>query len=383
MLPDYITDCLNTLSEHNINAYLVGGCVRDMLLCTAPDDYDITTDASPRTICEIFPRVIKTGIKHGTVTVMYDRHPIEITQMRTEGEYSDFRRPDFVVPCDDINADLRRRDFTVNAMAMDKDMNIVDLFCGQDDLKSGIIRAVGNPQRRFTEDALRIMRAFRFSAKLGFSIEENTLKSALELSGNLKYVSAERVFTELQKTLMSQNPQNISPLINCGGLSPIFINECSDISKISKLPKSILPRFAMFLLLTNADVLVCDKLKVPNKLKKFAVGCIENIECTDTDTDFKRIISKIGRDFATDFFRVYFLYHNKDFNENRIKSILQSPCTIADLAVNGIDLKSLGIEGVNIKKVLSKLLCTVYENTAENDRERLITLAKHLKGELK
>lgn len=383
MLPDYITDCLNTLSEHNINAYLVGGCVRDMLLCTAPDDYDITTDASPDTICEIFPRVIKTGIKHGTVTVMYDRHPIEITQMRTEGAYSDFRRPDFVIPCDDINSDLRRRDFTVNAMAMDKDMNIVDLFGGMADLKSGIIRAVGDPQKRFTEDALRIMRAFRFSAKLGFSIEESTLKSALALSENLKYVSAERVFAELQKTLMSDNPQNISPLINCGGLTPFGINKCGDLSALSQLKADISPRFAMFLLLTNKDVSVCDKLKVPNKLKKFVGSCIENIDCPDTDISFKRVISKIGGDCATDFFSVYFLYHNKHFDENRIKSILNEPCTVADLAVNGDDLKSLGIIGENIKKVLLKLLDTVYEDTAKNERESLITLAKHLKGELK
>ena len=197
---------LRVLENQGFEAFIVGGCVRDSILGRRPDDWDITTSARPEQVKALFRRTVDTGVKHGTVTVLMDKESYEVTTYRIDGEYEDGRHPKEVAFTASLEEDLKRRDFTINAMAYHPDRGLVDLFHGMDDIRAEIIRCVGNPLERFGEDALRILRAVRFSAQLGFSIEEETKKGIEELVPNLKLVSAERIQTELVKLLVSPHP---------------------------------------------------------------------------------------------------------------------------------------------------------------------------------
>lgn len=197
---------LRVLENQGFEAFIVGGCVRDSILGRRPDDWDITTSARPEQVKALFRRTVDTGLKHGTVTVLMDKESYEVTTYRIDGEYEDGRHPKEVAFTASLEEDLKRRDFTINAMAYHPDRGLVDLFRGMDDIRAEIIRCVGNPLERFGEDALRILRAVRFSAQLGFSIEEETKKGIEELARNLKLVSAERIQTELVKLLVSPHP---------------------------------------------------------------------------------------------------------------------------------------------------------------------------------
>ncbi|MBP3611527.1 MAG: CCA tRNA nucleotidyltransferase [Lachnospiraceae bacterium] len=208
-IPEKVNMIIENLLRHGHEAYAVGGCVRDSLLGREADDWDITTSASPYEVKGLFRRTIDTGIQHGTVTVMLDKEGFEVTTYRIDGEYEDGRHPKEVLFTKNLEEDLKRRDFTINAMAYNEQTGMVDVFGGVEDLKQHIIRCVGAAGERFDEDALRIMRAFRFSAQLGFSIEENTRMAAAERAENLKKISAERVRTELTKLLLSKNPDRL------------------------------------------------------------------------------------------------------------------------------------------------------------------------------
>ena len=197
---------LRVLEKQGFEAFIVGGCVRDSILGRRPDDWDITTSARPEQVKALFRRTVDTGLKHGTVTVLMDKESYEVTTYRIDGEYEDGRHPKEVAFTASLEEDLKRRDFTINAMAYHPDRGLVDLFHGMDDIRAEIIRCVGNPLERFGEDALRILRAVRFSAQLGFSIEAETKKGIEELAPNLKLVSAERIQTELVKLLVSPHP---------------------------------------------------------------------------------------------------------------------------------------------------------------------------------
>lgn len=197
---------LRVLENQGFEAFIVGGCVRDSILGRRPDDWDITTSARPEQVKALFRRTVDTGLKHGTVTVLMDKESYEVTTYRIDGEYEDGRHPKEVAFTASLEEDLKRRDFTINAMAYHPDRGLVDLFHGMDDIRAEIIRCVGNPLERFGEDALRILRAVRFSAQLGFSIEAETKKGIEELAPNLKLVSAERIQTELVKLLVSPHP---------------------------------------------------------------------------------------------------------------------------------------------------------------------------------
>ena len=208
-VPEKVNTIIETLLQHGFEAYAVGGCVRDSLLNREADDWDITTSASPYEVKELFRRTIDTGIQHGTVTVMLDKEGFEVTTYRIDGEYEDGRHPKEVLFTKNLEEDLKRRDFTINAMAYNEQTGMVDIFGGVKDLENKIIRCVGVAGDRFDEDALRIMRAFRFSAQLGFSIEENTRIAAAERAENLKKISAERVRVELTKLLLSAHPDRL------------------------------------------------------------------------------------------------------------------------------------------------------------------------------
>ncbi|MFQ6818807.1 MAG: CCA tRNA nucleotidyltransferase [Blautia sp.] len=197
---------LRVLEKQGFEAFIVGGCVRDSILGRRPDDWDITTSARPEQVKALFRRTVDTGLKHGTVTVLMDKESYEVTTYRIDGEYEDGRHPKEVAFTASLEEDLKRRDFTINAMAYHPDRGLVDLFHGMNDIRAEIIRCVGNPLERFGEDALRILRAVRFSAQLGFSIEAETKTGIEELAPNLKLVSAERIQTELVKLLVSPHP---------------------------------------------------------------------------------------------------------------------------------------------------------------------------------
>ena len=205
-IPQKVEIIINTLEDAGFEAYAVGGCVRDALLGRKPNDWDITTSAKPEQVKALFRRTVDTGIAHGTVTVLLDKDGFEVTTYRVDGEYEDGRHPKEVSFTASLEEDLKRRDFTINAMAYNSRKGLVDLFEGQKDLENKIIRCVGDPLERFTEDALRIMRAVRFSAQLGFSLEKETRKALLVLAPNLKHVSAERIQVELVKLLVSPHP---------------------------------------------------------------------------------------------------------------------------------------------------------------------------------
>lgn len=207
VIPEQVNSILESLQKSGYEAYVVGGCVRDALLGREPNDWDITTSALPTEVKSVFPRTIDTGLQHGTVTVLCGGTGYEVTTFRVDGVYEDGRHPKEVTFTPSLREDLKRRDFTINAMAYNNESGLVDLFGGQKDLENGIVRAVGDPVQRFTEDALRIMRAIRFSAQLGYEIEPGTLKAAEILAPNLQKISSERIREELEKTLVSDRPE--------------------------------------------------------------------------------------------------------------------------------------------------------------------------------
>lgn len=215
-LPEDVKKIIEIIEKAGYEAYAVGGCVRDSLLMRNPNDWDITTSTKPEKVKELFKKTIDTGIEHGTVTVMMHHVGYEVTTYRIDGEYEDARHPKNVTFTSNLIEDLKRRDFTINAMAYNDRSGIVDAFDGISDLEKGIIRAVGNPRERFDEDALRMMRAVRFSAQLGYSIEEDTKKAIKELSPNLQKISAERIQVELVKLVSSDHPEKMRDLYETG-----------------------------------------------------------------------------------------------------------------------------------------------------------------------
>mgnify|MGYP003277567298 CR=1 FL=1 len=206
ILPERVNFIINRLKENGYEAYAVGGCVRDSVLGRIPDDWDITTSATPNETKALFPRTFDTGIEHGTITVLVEKESFEVTTYRVDGEYEDSRHPKEVVFTRSLREDLLRRDFTINAMAYNEEEGLVDIFGGMKDLEQKMIRCVGNAQERFGEDALRILRAVRFAAQLGFEIEPDTMEGIRKLAPTLANISAERIQVELIKMLVSPNP---------------------------------------------------------------------------------------------------------------------------------------------------------------------------------
>ena len=229
-LPEKVKRIIQTITDAGYEAYAVGGCIRDSILGREPDDWDITTSAMPYQVKELFPRTIDTGILHGTVTVMLDKEGFEVTTYRIDGEYEDSRHPREVTFTPSLIEDLKRRDFTINAMAYNDEAGLVDIFDGMRDIEKGLIRCVGNPMERFTEDALRMMRAVRFSAQLGYEIEEQTCKAIRQLAPNLCHISAERIQAELVKLVISPHPENLRIAWKTG-ITAVILPEFNDCMK--------------------------------------------------------------------------------------------------------------------------------------------------------
>ena len=230
-LPKTTSYIIDKIEKSGFEAFAVGGCIRDSLLGRTPNDWDIATSAKPEDIMNIFENTVATGIEHGTVTVVIDKEPYEVTTYRIDGDYTDGRHPDSVEFTENIEEDLSRRDFTINAMAYNDSTGLVDVFGGREDLENKVIRCVGDPKKRFEEDALRMMRGIRFSAQLGFSIEKETMEAIKEMADLIAAVSVERINVEFTKTLMS-DPKKIVLYHKCGILKNI-LPEMYDVDKES------------------------------------------------------------------------------------------------------------------------------------------------------
>lgn len=380
-LPTAVQTCLQTLRSAGIDAYLVGGCVRDLLLQMTPTDYDITVNVSPATVKQLFDRTIDTGLRHGTVTVLQDGMPIEITQMRKDGLYTDHRRPDIILPSTSLTEDLARRDFTINAIALDDNGNIFDPFHGQQDLHRKILRTVGDPNQRFNEDALRILRLFRFAAKLRFFIEPNTLSNALQQTRLLRYISAERIFAELIKTVTASEPEQLTPLLQYGGLSFIGLQYHRPLTPLSALPPRRNPRFAGLLYLCGADAeQTCAALKTDKKLRRYCVFMLRALQQPEDHSPYA--LKKLM--FESDFSTVSDLLCLRAACSGRsdtqwqqdLRQLRQSPIYLQDLQINGAQLKTLGIRPVAMTPTLRYLMDCVHKDPSCNQEQQLLQLAQ-------
>ena len=425
---------INILSDNGCKAYAVGGCVRDYLLGKPEKDIDITTSAKPETVEEILKqnniKVVETGLQHGTVTAVLNGEPYEITTFRKDGEYKDNRRPESVSFVDDVKEDLSRRDFTINAMAYNHKEGIVDLFGGKKDIDNKVIRAVGNADLRFKEDALRIMRALRFSATLCFDIEESTKKAIFDNMYLLDNIAKERIFTELKKLLAGDNALQVldaykevigvvipelKPAFDCVQNNPWHIYNVYDhiIHAVDAAPKDEIIRLTMLLhdigkpsvkttdekgidhfkfhAPVGADIAkkVLKRFKVSNEVYDKVITLIryhQGVENVD-DIRVKRWLAKIGSDYTKALFKVRIsdLYaHNPDKIGYELKKLNEllieldeivaagEAFKISDLAVNGNDLIAFGYKGKEIGEKLNEILMLVVDDRLNNTKEDIV-----------
>ena len=382
ILPEEVKKILSVLEIKGFKAYIVGGCVRDILMKKTPHDYDIATSASPEQIKSLFNKTADTGIKHGTVTVIENGIPFEVTTFRTESGYSDLRRPDKVYFVKDIKEDLSRRDFTMNAIACSLNGEITDPFGGQTDIKNKVIKTVGDPYKRFSEDALRILRLFRFSSALDFLPEKNTLNAALELSNELKKISTERIVSELKKTVCSDFPENSEPLLNIKALSFLGIENCPRLNKLKLLRNN--PELRMFAFLKESSQNVAQtakNLKISRKEtdKISDLLYIEKNLKSENKINIKDIMSKLKNPETFDEYADYAKFFT-DFNGEKLKAdyleIIKNkePYKISDLAVDGSVISAFGISGKEVGAELERLLKIVIVNPEQNKKELLLKM---------
>ncbi len=399
-LPQPIQNTINTLQQNGFEAFAVGGAVRDFLLNKEPTDWDIATSAQPKYIIDIFgeKNCIPTGIKHGTVTLVAKNQIIEITTYRVDGEYQDNRHPEQVIFSASILEDLNRRDFTVNAMAYNHHQGLIDPFGGQTDLAKKIIRTVGEPQKRFCEDGLRIIRGLRFAAVLNFEIESKTKKAIHDHKNLLSNIARERIQTELSKLVMADNPDNVFAEF-CDIFESIFELD-SDLCKsqwkhnaklICRCPQNLCVRLAILLggiSKNTAPHQILKRLKFDNKTI-LTVKVISNyIDCEISPDPIavKHMLSELGEDMfrlVLEAKRVKFLKDvQKIYNIEEITNqvVSSNECYLQkDLKIDGCDLIELGISGKEIGRILKFLLNEVIENRCENKKSSLLELAKKIK----
>ena len=368
MRPDLI---LKTLEDAGFAACFVGGCVRDTLLGRSVHDWDITTSALPEEIMALFPRCIPTGIKHGTVTVLLRGESFEVTTFRRDGAYHDGRHPDSVVFVPNLTEDLARRDFTINAMAMHLDGRITDCFDGKADLKRGIIRCVGDPERRFREDALRMLRAWRFSAQLGFQIEDDTARAIRENAGLCRLLSRERVCAEAEKTLLSPRPETLSVMLREGLLAACGIEGDYELHALKTVSAEADARWAMLkVLIPKLDM---QQFRLPSRRVQLAETAAAAYRPSYARQELKALLAASGEEVA----RVCAKLSNQ---EALLEEILQSgECvSLRGLAVNGRDFPAL--QGRSAGEMLRRLLDHVLAFPEDNNRQTLLRLAEEWSG---
>lgn len=435
-IPEEVRFIIGKLKSRGYEAYAVGGCVRDGLIGKQPNDWDITTDALPEQMKECFGgmRLIETGLKHGTLTVMLKNVGYEVTTYRIDGEYSDHRRPDSVSFVKELSKDLERRDFTVNAMAVSENGEVTDLFHGQEDLNHRIIRCVGDPRKRFEEDALRILRALRFASVYDFEIENDTAQAALELKDTLVNVSAERIFTELKKLLCGKGVERIlteypqilftvfPELIAMYGCSQNNPHHAYDVwihtvKAIAASPADPVYRLCMlfhdsgkpmkkvsgedgfdhFKLHAIYSSEIAEKCLLRMKSDTLTLRRVcrmikeHDLRIPETENAVKKQCIRLGTEEFMELFPVFradSIAQNPKMTEKKLAHIdaLQMICerlirenvclNLSGLAVNGNDLKQLGIRGPVIGRVLKSLLQEVALEGLENQKVTLMEKAK-------
>lgn len=441
-IPNNVKYIIDTFYKNNYEAFMVGGCVRDSLLGITPKDFDITTSALPSVTKKLFSKTIPTGLQHGTITVLIDKEPFEVTTYRTEGNYLDNRHPEKVEFVTNIKEDLSRRDFTINAFAYNNQEGLIDYFDGISDLKNKIIKAVGDPDKRFQEDALRMLRAIRFSSQLNFTIEENTYNAIKNNYNLIKNISYERIRDELCKILISDNPSKGIDMLRDTKILEIILPELNDLVEytplcnnhnrnvfthtlkvLSNTENNLKLRLAALFhdigkiktltALPNghhyfpghseagAEMVISTlkRLKFDNATIKSIYNLIYNhlvlnVNYMPTDGEIKRLINKVGIE------DIYILFNLQradinalwdpvpflkkvDFMESRVNFILSNnePLTLKDLNIDGATLiKELQIKpGKEIGLMLNNLLEKVLDDPSLNKKEILISLAKNLR----
>ena len=390
-LPYEVEWVIGKIRDAGYEAFAVGGCVRDTLLGRTPEDWDVTTSARPEAVKAIFERTVDTGLQHGTVTVLKNRKGYEVTTYRIDGEYHDGRHPDSVEFTPNLLEDLKRRDFTINAMAYSHETGIVDEFGGMEDLKAGIVRCVGRPEDRFTEDALRLLRALRFSAQLGFEIEESTYAAIKTIAPNLAKVSKERMQAELTKLLLSAHPERIVLLKETGlsaqivpGFDAVF---ATLFSKLSRLPAEKSLRWAGFLLCqsTKQAEAVLKGLKMDNEtignVSRMIEGAKETLPLEKPAV--RRAMSRYTPYQLEGALKLKELMGSPDAEEiRRLREeiIRDGDCvSLKELAVKGRDLLEAGVErGPMVGEILNHLFDLVLLHPEKNDRELLLKEVRRL-----
>lgn len=402
-IPKQVEWILAELREHGYEAFAVGGCIRDTLLHREPGDWDITTSARPDQVKQVFGKTIDTGLQHGTVTVMREHVGYEITTYRIDGEYEDGRHPKEVAFTSDLKEDLRRRDFTINAMAYSRETGIVDIFGGIPDLEKRIVRCVGDPMERFTEDALRILRAIRFSAQLGFEIEDNTYRALSVIAPNLAHVSKERIQVELTKTLLSEHPERIY-LVDDTGMSP-YVSDTfgavfegtgkergiSACTRASRLPARKALRWAAFLAYAGEEnaVRILKELKMDNDTINRAETLVKWFaqELSKEEAKLRAVMSSMEDDLFDDLLllREFLLPEERTVTETfrETAEIIRGrgDCIrMKDMAVSGKDLIAAGVKpGPEMGGILSSLFAHVLKHPEDNEKGYLLHMAGTLR----
>lgn len=370
--PKYVLNILCALDSAGHRAVLAGGCVRDSLLGRRPSDWDIASSASPKEVLALFPRCVPTGIKHGTVTVLSGGGSVEVTAFRAEGGYSDHRRPDSVSFGCPLEADLARRDLTVNAMAMDAAGEITDPFGGRDDLRRRLLRCVGEPERRFDEDALRMLRTVRFSAQLGFEIEPRTLEAIRALAHLASGLSAERVRDELLKTLRSPAPGLVWQLVDLGLLGACLAPGDASAPREALDVLPIYARLAHFCrdLELGGYIMSTDRflaaLRFDGETLRRTASAVEVLK--SGSRDWKRLLRGHGE-------AAVLAAHPKN---RALRAVLRSgECwELSSLAIGGRELAALGYSGPELGRELRRLLDHVIDCPADNRADILCKLAE-------
>lgn len=410
MIPEDVKYIIKKLNQNQEQAYIVGGCVRDFLLGRRPEDWDITTSAKPSKVKQLFHKTIDTGIEHGTVTVMIRGTGYEVTTYRIDGDYVKHRKPEQVQYTESLVQDLARRDFTINAMAYHPEQGMIDCYGGEKDLDEGIIRCVGNPEHRFQEDALRMLRAIRFSAKLGFEIEAETMAAIRHNAKLIQYVSAERIQTELSKALLGNYPQRMETLADSGLLQYLvpelkgqFINY-----KAIRRAESIYVKTAIWLLPVRkqgiAPKLILKRLKYDNKTIRWVMLLTDyfDYEILPEAYPVKQVLSQIGMEGMEMLLAMWQAYQQGLLEYERlpeeaqathqanqgliqveqieqlVKAIIDSQACISlgQLKINGRDIIQQGVTGPRIGVVLDYLLDQVLQDERKNQSDVLLQMAR-------
>lgn len=409
IIPEDVKFILDKFHNNSYEAFIVGGCVRDTLLSRPLNDYDITTNAMPEETIKLFKKTIPTGIKHGTITVLINKEPYEVTTYRIDGEYLDNRRPEEVIFVSNIKEDLARRDFTINALAYSPYLGFKDYFNGEEDLKNKIIRAVGDANKRFNEDALRMIRAIRFSSQLNFEIEEETYNAIKKNSELIKNISIERINVELTKTLLSKNPsKGILLLEDTRILENLFFENHNkyfskeyfrgNIISLDKSTNSLALRLSLLISTYFKDISDSDFRKILRQLRfdnKTISNCfnlysnLNSYLSINSNKELKKLISSIGRDLIFILFEYALLLPNlKNQDIEKIHELIsetrrilndKEPISTKDLAISGSDIiAEFKIKpGKELGAIINYLVDKVLENPKLNNRADLFNIIEN------